>query len=242
MAEINIKNVVVEFPIYGVSTRSLKKQFLRVSTGGKLGQDSSIVTVRALDSITLKIEHGDRVGLIGHNGSGKSTLLRLISGIYEPVSGEINIEGKVSALLDVMLGMDPESTGYENIVLRGILNGLTRKQILSLRDEIAEFTELGSYLSLPVRTYSAGMQLRLAFAISTSIMPEILVLDEIVGVGDDSFMKKAQLRFNSILQSSHIVILASHDINIIEKNCNKVIRLDAGKIVYFGDFKDASLR
>ena len=219
MASININNAVVEFPIYGVSSRSLKKQFLRISTGGKLAsQDDSIVTVRALDGITLNIGHGDRVGLIGHNGSGKSTLLRLISGIYEPVAGEINIEGKVSALLDVMLGMDFESTGYENIILRGILHGLTRKQILARRDDIVEFTQLGDYLSLPVRTYSSGMQLRLAFAIATSIMPEILVLDEVVGTGDAVFMERAQQRLNAVIASSHIVVLASHSVEVIKKD------------------------
>lgn len=243
MAAININNVIVEFPIYGVSSRSLKKHFLRVSTGGKLGaQDSSIVTVRALDGITLNIEHGDRVGLIGHNGAGKSTFLRLVSGIYEPVGGEIKIEGKVSALLDVMLGMDHESTGYENIILRGILNGMTRKQILERRDEIVEFTELGDYLSLPVRTYSSGMLLRLAFGIATSIMPEILVLDEVVGAGDAAFMAKAQQRFDAMIEASHIVILASHSIEVIKKICNKVIWLDAGKVKFIGDVDEGMKR
>lgn len=235
MTAITINNAIVEFPIYGMSSRSLKKKFLRLSTGGKIGaQDSSIVTVRALDGITLNIEHGDRVGLIGHNGAGKSTFLRLISGIYEPVGGEIKIEGKVSALLDVMLGMDQESTGYENIILRGVLNGLTRKQILERRDDIVDFTGLGDYLTLPVRTYSSGMLLRLAFGIATSIMPEILVLDEVVGVGDAAFMVKAQKRFDDMVAASHIVVLASHDMEIIKKVCNKVIWLDAGKLRFFG--------
>lgn len=239
MSSIELKSVSVEFPIYGVSSRSLKKQLLRLGTGGKFGDaDNSVITVKALENLTLNIDHGDRVGLIGHNGSGKSTLLRVLARIYEPTMGTCHIEGKVSALLDVMLGMDAESTGYENIVLRGIINGLSRKEIQGKKNEIASFTELGDYLSLPVRTYSTGMQLRLAFAIATAVMPEILILDEIVGTGDAVFIEKAEKRFDDMIKASHIVILASHDLNIIEKCCNKVVWLKAGKIEYFGGVTD----
>lgn len=235
MASVNLKSITVDFPIYGVSSRSLKKQLIRLGTAGRVkAPDNDIVNVRALDNVSLQIEHGDRLGIIGSNGSGKSTILRVISKIYEPVSGTVEIDGKVSSLLDVMLGMDPESTGYENMVLRGIINGLTRKQIKEKQEEIAKFTELGDYLSLPVRTYSAGMQLRLAFAISTSILPEILVLDEIVGVGDAAFMEKAQLRFHEMIESSHIVVMATHDFELIEKFCNKVLWLKEGKVIFLG--------
>lgn len=240
MSLIDLNSVSVEFPIYGLSSRSLKKQLIRIGTGGKFGTttDNSIVTVKALENITLNFDHGDRIGLIGHNGSGKSTLLRVLARIYEPTTGTCFIEGKVSALLDVMLGMDPESTGYENIILRGIINGLSRKEIQSKKNDIASFTELGDYLSLPVRTYSTGMQLRLAFAIATAVMPEILILDEIVGTGDAVFIEKAEKRFNDMIKASHIVILASHDLNIIQSCCNKVVWLTAGKIKYFGDVND----
>lgn len=236
MASIILKSVSVDFPIYGVGTRSLKKRLLRFSTGGKINNSAEhqIVTVKALDKISLEIEHGDRVGLIGHNGSGKSTLLRTIAKIYEPTSGTCHIEGKISALLDVMLGMDPESTGYENIVLRGILNGLTRREIEEKKQDIANFTDLGGYLSLPVRTYSTGMQLRLAFAIATAILPEVLVLDEVVGTGDAAFKAKAQMRFDDMVKASHIVVLATHDLKMLEQFCNKILWLDAGKIKYFG--------
>lgn len=239
MASIILDAVCVDFPIYGVNTRSLKKHILRIGGSGKFGaQDDKVVTVRALDNVTASIEHGDRLGLIGRNGSGKSTLLRVMSRIYEPSYGKVKITGKVSALLDVMLGMDAESTGYENIVLRGIINGLTRSEIMSRRDDIADFTELGDYLSLPVRTYSSGMLLRLAFGIATSIMPEILVLDEVVGAGDAAFMSKAQKRFDAMIQASHIVVLASHDFSIIEKLCNKVMWLDGGRLLFAGDTKE----
>jgi lipopolysaccharide transport system ATP-binding protein len=239
MASISLKAVSIDFPIYGVSTRSLKKRLLRFGTGGKLNSpEHQIVTVKALDNIDLEIEHGDRVGLIGHNGSGKSTLLRTIAKIYEPTSGICHIGGKVTALLDVMLGMDSESTGYENIILRGILNGLTRKQIEKKKQDIADFTDLGGYLSLPVRTYSTGMQLRLAFAIATAVLPEVLVLDEVVGTGDAAFKEKAKMRFDQMVKDSHIVVLATHDLELMDKFCNKALWLNAGRVELFGDAQD----
>lgn len=236
---IELHSVSVEFPVYGISALSLKKQLLRLTTGGLLKTgDHNIVTVKALDHINLRLEQGDRVGLIGHNGSGKSTLLRVLSKIYEPTHGSIKISGKVSALLDVMLGMDQESSGYDNIYLRGILQGLTRKQIALKVKSIADFTELGDYLSMPVRTYSNGMALRLAFGIATTLSPEILVIDEVIGVGDAAFIHKAQIRFDELIQQAKIVVLATHDLNIIEKICNKILWLDTGKIKFFGEMQE----
>ena len=236
---IKLNSVSVEFPIYGASSKSFKKQLIRLSTGGLLkSNDHHIVTINALSDITLKIEQGDRVGLIGHNGAGKSTLLRVLAQIYEPTQGTMTINGHVTALLDVMLGMDPESTGYENIFLRGILQGLTRKEIKLKAQSIADFTELGDYLTMPVRTYSSGMSLRLAFAITTTLAPEILVLDEVVGVGDAAFIHKAQQRFDELISEAKIVILASHDLIILEKICNKIVWLDAGRIKFFGELSE----
>lgn len=235
MASITLNQLSVEFPIYHLNARSIKNQMLRLTTGGKLLKTAgNTVAVKALDNLNLKIEHGDRVGLLGHNGAGKSTLLRVLSGIYEPTGGRLDIEGKVSPLLDVMFGIDTESTGYENILLRGILLGLTRKQMLAKTQEIAEFTGLGEYLSVPIRTYSAGMRLRLAFGVATAIAPEILVLDEIVGVGDKSFMEKAKQRIKELINQSSIVVLATHSTDIIENLCNKVLLLESGKVKYFG--------
>lgn len=239
MSAINLKSVSIDFPIFGVNTRSLKKQLLRFGVGGKVElPENCVVTIKALDNINLQVEHGDRLGLIGHNGSGKSTLLRTIAGIYEPTSGTCEVEGEVTALLDVMLGMDPELTGYENMVLRGILNGLTRQQIAARKQDIVDFTDLNNFLSLPIRTYSTGMQLRLAFAIATAVLPEVLILDEIVGTGDEGFKEKAQIRFDEMVKASHIVVLASHDLNTIEKICNKVLWLESGKIKFFGNVKE----
>ncbi len=236
MASVTLESVSVDFPIYNLNARSLKKQFIRLTTGGALNSDEShkCVVVKALDNISFHLEHGDRVGLIGHNGAGKSTLLRVLAQIYEPIAGYIHFDGKVSPLLDVMLGINQESTGYENIILRGLLLGLTRKEILSKVNQIAEFTELGDYLSMPVRTYSSGMQLRLAFGVATSINPEILLLDEVVGIGDTAFMDKAEKRFHELIAQSSIVVLASHSNDVIKRICNKVILLEAGKVKYFG--------
>jgi lipopolysaccharide transport system ATP-binding protein len=239
MSAISLKSVSIDFPIYGVNTRSLKKNLLRFGIGGKVAlPENQIITIKALDNINLEIEHGDRLGLIGCNGSGKSTLLRTIAKIYEPTSGTCEVKGKITALLDVMLGMDPELTGYENIVLRGILNGLTRQQIEGKKQDIVDFTDLNNYLSLPIRTYSAGMQLRLAFAIATAVLPEVLILDEIVGTGDEAFKEKAEIRFDDMVKASHIVVLASHDLKIINQLCNKVLWLDSGKVKFFGNVRD----
>lgn len=238
MASIELDQICVDFPIYGINTRSLKHQLIRVSTGGRLSNvNNQVVTVRALDNLSLKIEHGDRVGLLGHNGAGKSTLLRVLANIYPPSSGKLSIQGKISALLDILLGMEPEATGHDNIILRGILQGLNYKEIEAKRKDIVKFTELGDYLSMPVRTYSAGMRLRLAFAIATSITPEILILDEVIGTGDEWFMHKAEKRIKQIINSAAIVIIASHTLPIINDLCNKVLWLEQGSIRYFGDKK-----
>lgn len=236
MAHIILQDVTLDFPIYGASSKSLKNSLIRLSTGGMINKskDDHIITVKALDNINLSLVKGDRVGLVGHNGAGKSTLLRVLAGIYEPNIGRIEIAGKVTALLDVMLGLDPESTGYENIITRGVLNHLTLDEIKEKQEEIARFTELGGYLSIPVRTYSSGMMLRLAFAIATCISPQILILDEVVSVGDASFIEKARARITGMIDSADIVVIASHDDEIIRSLCNKVIYMSAGKIEFFG--------
>jgi ABC-2 type transport system ATP-binding protein/lipopolysaccharide transport system ATP-binding protein len=240
MASITLQSASVDFPIYNLHARSLKKHFISLTTGGiLLNQQTKCVVVRALDKITFQLSHGDRVALIGRNGAGKSTLLRVLAKIYEPNEGSIHFEGKISPLLDFMLGLNPESTGYENIILRGLLLGLSRKEIMAKMDEIAVFTELGDYLSVPIRTYSSGMQLRLAFGVATSINPEILLMDEIIGVGDASFMAKAEKRLNELVEQSSIVVLATHSEPVIKKMCNKAILLESGKVKYVGSVEEA---
>jgi ABC-type polysaccharide/polyol phosphate transport system ATPase subunit len=238
MSSIILDSVSVDFPIYNLSTRSLKKNLIRLTTGGKLSSNSQCIVVRALDDISLKFEEGDRVGLVGHNGAGKSTLLRVLSNIYEPTQGTIHYDGKISSLLNVMLGINPESTGYENIYLRGLLLGLSRKEIDTKVKEIAEFTELGDFLYVPIRTYSQGMQMRLAFAVATCIQPEILLMDEVIGVGDKDFIERAQDRLSQLIKKSSIVLLASHAPEILKKICNKILIMDAGKVQWFGRIDD----
>lgn len=239
MASVTLDSVSVDFPIYHINARSLKKELIRFTTGGTLSRNERrCVVVKALDNISLQLQDGDRVGILGHNGAGKSTFLRVLANIYEPTRGQITVQGKVSPLLDVMLGIDPESTGYENILLRGLLLGLTRKEILSKVDEIAAFTELGDYLSVPIRTYSSGMMMRLAFAVATSIQPDILIMDEVIGVGDAKFITKASQRLDNLIENSNIVVLASHSEEIVRKICNKVIVLECGRVREMGNITD----
>jgi ABC-type polysaccharide/polyol phosphate transport system ATPase subunit len=240
MAKVDLQSVCVEFPVYNVNARSLKKNFLRLATGGRVVKDANEhVVVSALNDINLSLEHGDRVGLIGHNGSGKSTFLRLLAKIYEPTRGKIKIKGNVSPMLELSQGIQAEFTGYENITLRGTLLGLTRKQIKQQIDDIAELTGLGDYLSMPIRTYSSGMMVRLAFAISASIKPEVLLIDEIFGAGDASFMQKAQQKMVELLDQSSIVVMATHSEPLIKEFCNKALLLQGGRVQFFGDVNTA---
>ena len=192
----------------------------------------------ALRGITMDLKPGDRVGLVGRNGAGKTTLLRVLSGVYEPSSGFMESRGVISALTDLMLGMDPESSGYEFVVTRGIVMGLTRAQAKGLIPDIEQFTELGDYLHLPVRAYSSGMLLRLAFGVATAISPDVLLMDEMIGVGDAQFIEKAQLRLKEMMTRVQILVLASHNDQIIRNFCNRAILLSEGNIVVEGNVED----
>jgi homopolymeric O-antigen transport system ATP-binding protein len=232
MPHISLRDLSVDFVIYGAGSRSLKTQLVAQATGGRLSRGSGhVVTVRALESISQEFQHGDRVGLVGHNGSGKSTLLRSIAGIYMPTEGSITVKGNVSALLNPSAGMDPDATGFENIFLRGYVLGLSKERIQDSIDDIASFTELGDYLNLPMRTYSAGMAARLAFAISTSIRPDILLIDEGIGAGDAAFLAKMQTRLEEFVDRASILLIASHDQALLKKFCKEELVLDQGRIV-----------
>ena len=224
--------ISVSFPIFDNAHRSLKNTVLNISTGGKIASDvSNRKIVNALDNLSFKLEEGSRLGVMGHNGSGKTTLLRVLAGIYTPTAGKIKLTGRISSLLDVSMGLDQDATGYENIYLRGVLEGLNSKKIKEKIEEIADFTDLGEYLNFPIRTYSSGMMLRLAFAISTSIEAEIIIMDEWLSVGDSQFSKKATDRLNTLINKASILIIASHDRTLIENLCNRIIHLDHGKII-----------
>lgn len=234
MAALILEDVSIQFPIYDTRARSMKNRLIGLGTRGRIGIDHRGVSVRALRDISLRLTDGDRVGVIGRNGAGKSTLLRVLSGIYEPPFGRIVIEGTVASLLDISLGMDPDATGYDNILLRAAILGLSRAEAAARIPEIEEFTELGAHLGLPLRTYSSGMSIRLAFAVSTCVRPEILLLDEVIGAGDAHFLQRAQSRLNDMMSRAKILVVASHSSLHITSLCNKALLLHEGEILDFG--------
>lgn len=235
---IDTRGAHVDFPIFDAKARSLKKAFLG-KAGGTIGRnDSDVVVVEALRDITLSLKEGDRIGLVGHNGAGKSTLLRLLAGIYEPTRGSATIRGRVAPVFDLGVGMDPEVTGFENIIIRGLFLGQTRRQMLAKMDEIAEFTELGDYLDMPLRTYSTGMRVRVAMGVVTSIDPEILLLDEGIGAVDAEFMKKARTRLQDLVQRSGILVFASHSNDFLAQLCDSALWIDHGQIRQRGSIEE----
>lgn len=230
MAHIIFEHVNIDFPIYNAKNRSLKNTVMQAATGGKVSFGAEGTVIRSLEDVSFEIHEGERVGLIGHNGAGKSTLLRALSNVYAPTAGRAEIVGEIGSLVDIGLGIDGEATGRENIFIRGALLGLKRKEIEERFDEIVEFSELGEFINMPVRTYSSGMHLRLAFAVATIIRPEILLMDEWLSVGDASFNEKAEKRLNDLVQSSRILVIASHSRELIEKTCNRAIWFEHGRI------------
>jgi lipopolysaccharide transport system ATP-binding protein len=231
MAQIKFENLSIEIPIFNATGRSLTSKILEVATGGKLDADpNGRVMVRALSNISLQLNDGDRVGLVGHNGAGKSTMLRALSGVYAPTKGRSSIVGEIGSLIDISLGINPEATGRENVFVRGRLLGLTKKEIAERYVEIVDFAELGDFMEMPVRTYSSGMHLRLAFAVSTVVRPEILLMDEWLSVGDENFKHKAEARLTEMVDATRILAVASHSRELIEKVCNRVIWLEHGQV------------
>lgn len=231
MVFITLANCSLHLPVYGAGNRSLKQMVLSAATGGKIAASSRHITVvEALRNISFDIRPGDRVGLVGHNGAGKTSLLRMLAGIYEPTSGTLRSSGRITSLLDVTLGMDYEATGYENIMIRGLIMGASKQQMRELTDSIAEFSGLGDYLTMPVRTYSSGMVLRLAFAIVTSVEADVLLMDEWLSVGDADFVLKAEERMKIFVGKASILVLASHNPSIIDDLCNVRLTLEHGQI------------
>lgn len=231
MAKIQFLNAGVEIPIFNSSSRSLKNRLIKVATGGRLrSDDGGHVVVRALQDLSFTFSDGDRVGLVGHNGAGKSTLLRVLSGVYAPTFGKVILDGQAASLIDVSLGIDHEATGRENIYLRAAFLGFRKQEVAARIDEIIDFSELGDFIDMPVRTYSSGMHLRLAFSVSTVIRPEILLMDEWLSVGDENFKHKAEARMAELVESTKILVIASHSRDLIERSCNRVLWLEHGTI------------
>lgn len=232
MAELQLINVSVDIPVYDYSARKLLKSFRNRRIDRVVHDKQRLVS--ALRDISIDLKHGDRLGIVGPNGAGKTTLLRVLSGVYSPTSGQILSSGKVSSLLDITFGIEPDLTGRESIYLRAGILGLSRKQVVGRVDEIVEFSGLGEFIDMPTRTYSSGMFVRLAFSIATILNPEILIMDEWLSVGDEGFKAKAEQRLQQLVSSTSILILASHSRHLIERSCNKILWLESGEVRMFG--------
>jgi ABC-type polysaccharide/polyol phosphate transport system ATPase subunit len=244
VVSVTLQNVTTEFEIYGMKP-SFRLALINSAIGGLVRRSTgggSRVVVRALDDVSLKLTDGDQLGIIGHNGAGKSTLLRVIAGIYEPMAGRVIVEGRVSPLFTTSPGLDHEDTGYENAMTCGLYLGMTRPEIIRKMPMIESFAELGDYMALPVKTYSAGMVVRLAFAIATAIDPEILLLDEGLGAVDARFAAQARKRVEDLIARSSIMVLASHSDELILQMCNRAIMLEHGRIVADGSPKEIIAR
>jgi ABC-2 type transport system ATP-binding protein len=237
VAAIFLKNVSIDIPIYDVGQASLKKALLGRTIGGRFAQSGSFLTVNALKNLNFEAHDGDRIALVGDNGAGKSTLLRVVAHVYPPTSGSVRVVGKVSPMFDTTLGINMDATGFENIQIAGTIWGMTRAQIKNSIDDIVNFTELGDYLKIPIRTYSTGMLLRLAFAIATVRDPEILLIDEVIGAGDTGFFQKAFARLLQLVERSRILLVAAHQDDILRRLCNKAVWLSHGSLVSHGEIE-----
>ena len=229
-AGIIAEGLSVDFPIYHGNSRSLKKTVLAAASG-RLGQDGQHrVVVQALRDVSFRLRPGDRLGLVGGNGAGKTTLLRALAGIYEPIVGRLRVQGAVGSLLDVNSGMNSDLSGRENIMLRGLYNNMGQAAIARMVEDVTEFADLGEFLELPLRFYSSGMAVRLAFGIATAIKPQILLMDEWFLAGDANFMEKARTRMEALVRTAEILVLSSHLTDIVQEWATRVIWLDQGRV------------
>lgn len=235
MVSLVFEKVTVSYPVYDGQGTSLRNHLLRISTGGIIeGRAGKVQLVTALRDVSFQLKRGDSVGLIGHNGAGKSTLLRTMAGIYTPTAGRVTREGKVATMLELAAGMDMELSGYDNIMRMCLLMGELPSAIQQHTREIEDFTQLGNFLQMPVRTYSAGMLARLVFAIATSTRPDILLVDEVFGLGDAEFQTHAKQRMEELVSTVGIFVFASHFSDILKRYCNRFFRLEHGQLTECG--------
>lgn len=235
--QILVKNVNLHYASAAYKERSLKSLLANIFS--KKPAVQSVADIHALKNINVQIVSGERVGLLGHNGAGKSTFLKTVAGLYPISSGKLVVEGQVRSLFDLSLGFEPDATGRENILYRGLLLGLSPKFMREKIDEIVAFADLGEFIDYPIKTYSAGMQVRLAFAISTTVGGDILLLDEVIGAGDANFMAKAKVRITSLIEKAEILVLASHDFGALQSICTRGLVFHHGELLYDGDISDA---
>jgi len=235
MAEIELRDAHLRFRVRQTHNVTLKEYLLKRLF---LTSVNPIVEVHALRGIDLHLKQGDRLGIIGHNGAGKSTLLKMMGGIYPPTSGTRKVVGSICSLFDIGLGFEMEASGWENIRYRGYLQGESPKSLKHKIAEIADFSELGTFLNIPVRYYSAGMLIRLAFSIASAVEPEILLIDEVLAAGDASFQGKARQRMEKLMARSRLMVSISHDLNSIKDLCENAIWMDHGRIMRYGPASD----
>jgi lipopolysaccharide transport system ATP-binding protein len=231
MVEIDLDGVSLDFKVRQFRHLTLKEFLVR---GLFKRAANPYIHVHALKDISLRVGEGERLGIIGHNGAGKSTLLKLLAGIYPPSHGSRTVRGRISSLFDITLGFEPDASGWENIDYRGYLQGETPKSIRAKKEQIAAFTELGEFLDMPVRYYSAGMMIRLAFAIATASEPEILIVDEVLSVGDLGFQQKASQRIRAMMAQARLMVIVSHDLQSLQNLCTRIVWLDHGRIRQVG--------
>ncbi len=230
MPHIEAQGLSIEFPLYHLGGRSLKKRVMAAASIRLREDDSHRIVVAALRNLSFRINPGERVALVGSNGAGKTTLLRTLAGTYEPVAGSLEVEGTIGTLIDPSAGMDPDATGRENIVLRGLFLGLSDAECQAMAEEAGRFSGLNEFLDVPIRTYSAGMGIRLSFAVATLMSPQILLMDEWFLAGDADFMTRASERLERLVVGADILVLATHDMGIVRRWCTRVIRLGGGRI------------
>jgi lipopolysaccharide transport system ATP-binding protein len=236
---VRLDGVTLDYFIYSVRAQSLRNAVFNLAVGGKLYKNQGDVTVvRAVENVSFNLVEGDRLALVGHNGSGKTSLLKVIAGIYEPAKGRVDIQGSLTSMIAHGAGLDFEASGLENIRRIGAMRLIPKKVVESRIDAIVDFSELGDFVRLPVKTFSAGMMARLMFACATEFDADILVLDEWLGAGDASFVHKASDRMHSFVDKAKIVVLGTHNFGMVERVCNKVIELESGRIVFQGSTDD----
>ena len=250
---VELSDVTLHFPVLLAGSRSIKNEVMQSMTGGRIGELKGQKIVQALQNVSATFSDGERVGLIGHNGAGKTTLLRVLNGIYPPTSGSVRISGRVASLINISFGIDSGSTGRENIFIRSALMGIPRAEVFSKYHDIIEFADLGEFIDLPVKTYSAGMATRLAFAIATAYPADVLLMDEWLGAGDLHFRQKAAERMESLTKQSGILVLASHSPSTLKSVSNRLVWLERGEVImdgpvdtvfeaYFGQSQDSTTK
>lgn len=236
---VELFGVTLDYPVYSVRAQSLRTSVMDLAVGGRFMKDQhDIAVIRALSNIAFRIEEGDRLGLVGHNGSGKTTLLKVIAGIYQPTEGVVSIQGRLTSMINIGSGMDPEASGLQNIYNMALMRMIKKSVIKERVPSIVEFSELGAFINMPVKTYSAGMVARLVFGVATELEADILVLDEWLGAGDAAFHQKAADRMTRFVDKAKIVVIATHDTGLVRHVCNKVCVLQGGRLSYFGPTQD----